>query len=121
MKATLKIAAVAALLALTNAAMAEDAKPMGAMDTNGSTSPADKAFDASMQKMMKAMMMKPTGNPDKDFVMMMMPHHQGAIDMAKVELQYGKDPMLRKLATGIVAAQEQEIAEMKAWLAKNGK
>jgi uncharacterized protein (DUF305 family) len=50
-----------------------------------------------------------------------MPHHQGAIDMAKVELQYGKDTELRQLATDIVEAQEKEITEMKAWLAKNGK
>ncbi len=83
-------------------------------------SPADKAFMKSMQTMMKNMNVKPTGNTDKDFVVMMMPHHQGAIDMAKVELQYGKDPELRQLATDIVAAQEKEIAEMKAWLAKNG-
>jgi uncharacterized protein (DUF305 family) len=71
-----------------------------------------------MDKGMKAPM---TGDADKDFVMMMIPHHQGAIDMAKVELQYGKDPMLRKLAQDIIAAQEKEIADMKAWRAKNGK
>ncbi len=53
---------------------------------------ADKAFEASMKTMMKGMNVKPTRDPDKDFVLMMMPHHQGAIDMAKVELQYGTDP-----------------------------
>jgi len=84
-------------------------------------SPADKAFMQSMHTMMKDMNVKPTGNPDKDFVLMMMPHHQGAIDMAKVELQYGKDPEMRQLATDIVGAQEKEIVEMKAWLAKHGK
>ncbi len=79
--------------------------------------PADKANADAMQKMMKAMAVKPTGNPDRDFVLMMLPHHQGAIDMAKVELQYGKDPELHKLATEIVTAQEAEITTMKAWLA----
>jgi hypothetical protein len=48
-----------------------------------------------MQTMMKGMNVKPNGNPDKDFVLMMTPHHQGAIDMAKVELQYETDPELR--------------------------
>ena len=74
-----------------------------------------------MKNMMKGMNVKPTGNPDKDFVLMMTPHHQGAIDMAKVELQYGTDPELRQMATDIIAAQEKEIAQMKDWLAKNGK
>jgi uncharacterized protein (DUF305 family) len=104
-----------ALLALPVSAAADEMKM-----TRGET-PADQAFAASMQTMMKNMRVNPTGNPDKDFVLMMMPHHQGAIDMAKVEVQYGKDPDLRQLATDIVAAQQKEIAEMKAWLAKNGK
>lgn len=84
-------------------------------------SPADKAFMASMQTMMKEMHAKPTGNPDKDFVNMMLPHHQGAVDMAKVELKYGKDQMLRELASSIVAAQEKEIAVMTSWKAQHGK
>ena len=91
------------------------------MTMKPATGPADKAFAASMKTMMNAMNIKPTGKPDKDFVLMMIPHHQGAIDMAKVELQFGTDPELRQLATGIVAAQEKEIAQMKAWLEKNGK
>ena len=91
------------------------------MPMKATAGPADKAFAASMRNMMKGMNVKPTGKPDKDFVLMMMPHHQGAIDMAKVELQYGTDPQLRQLATDIVAAQEKEIADMKAWLEKNGK
>jgi uncharacterized protein (DUF305 family) len=103
-----------ALLALPVSAAADEMKM-----TRGET-PADQAFAAS-QTMMKNMRVNPTGNPDKDFVLMMMPHHQGAIDMANVELQYGKDPELRQLAADIVAAQQKGIAEMKAWLAKNGK
>ena len=99
---------------------AEETKGMK-MPMKTAASPADTAFAASMQNMMKGMNVKPTGNPDKDFVLMMMPHHQGAIDMAKVELQYGTDTELRSLATDIVSAQEKEIAQMKAWLAKHNK
>ena len=118
MNTCLKITVTLAALALPALAMAEDMKMT--MGASGAT-PADKAFKDGMQKMMKDMDVKPTGKTDRDFVLMMMPHHQGAIDMAKVELQYGKDPMLRKMAGDIVKAQEQEIGEMKAWLAKNPK
>jgi uncharacterized protein (DUF305 family) len=108
------------VLAPLQGVRAEEMKGMN-MSAKAGATPADKAFAASMQDMMKAMNVTPTGNPDKDFVLMMMPHHQGAIDMAKVELQYGTDPELRQLATDIVAAQEKEIAQMKDWLAEHGK
>ncbi|UDL96270.1 DUF305 domain-containing protein [Lichenihabitans sp. PAMC28606] len=119
MKNYLTIAAAIALMGIPALARADDMSK--SMDMGAQTSPADKAFMASMQTMMKNMDVKPTGKTDKDFVMMMMPHHQGAIDMAKVEVKYGKDPMLLKMAADIIKAQETEIGEMKAWLAKNGK
>jgi uncharacterized protein (DUF305 family) len=82
--------------------------------------PADRAIMQSMQKMQQDMMAKPlTGNPDQDFVAMMIPHHQGAIDMARAELQYGKDPMLRHMARGIITAQQKEIREMQQWQSKH--
>ena len=70
----------------------------------------------AMESMDKGMAAAPvTGDIDRDFVAMMIPHHQGAIDMAKVELASGKDPEIRRLARDIVAAQEREIGQMKAW------
>lgn len=56
------------------------------------------------------------GNPDHDFAAMMIPHHQGAIDMAKVELLHGKDPVLRRLAQEIIVTQQQEIVVMRRQL-----
>jgi uncharacterized protein (DUF305 family) len=69
---------------------------------------------AAMAKMQHDMMSAPmNGNADHDFASMMIPHHQGAIDMARLELKYGKDPGLRKLAKTIIEAQKREISEMK--------
>jgi uncharacterized protein (DUF305 family) len=84
----------------------------------GSASPEQKAFEEANRKMHKGMAISYTGDADTDFVKGMIPHHQGAVDMAKIVLQYGKDPEIKKLAEGIVKAQNEEIAFMNAWLAK---
>ena len=94
--------------------------PVPAMDStlNPTDSSATMADRAAMMKMHEAMNHY-SGDPDRDFVQNMLPHHQGAVDMAKVELQYGKDPALIKMANNIVASQAKEIAMMKDWLAKH--
>ena len=73
----------------------------------------DMAFDQAMSSMHAAMAHVPmTGKPDTDFAAMMIPHHQGAIDMAKIELQYGSDPRLKRLAQEIIVTQQSEIELM---------
>jgi uncharacterized protein (DUF305 family) len=80
------------------------------------------SFDAlmaqAMERMHKDMAIAPRGDPDRDFAAMMIPHHQGAVDMAKVELQFGKNPVLRRLAQGIIVEQLQEIEVMQRELQK---
>ncbi len=72
-----------------------------------------KENEAAMIKMMSDMEIKPTGDIDRDFVAMMSPHHQGAIDMAISELRYGKNEQLQRIAQEIIVDQMQEIAAMK--------
>ena len=72
-----------------------------------------KENEAAMTKMMNDMAARPTGDVDRDFVAMMNPHHQGAIDMAVIELRYGKNEQLRRIAQEIIVDQMQEIAAMK--------
>jgi uncharacterized protein (DUF305 family) len=72
-----------------------------------------KENDDAMTRMMNGMAIKPSGDIDRDFVAMMSPHHQGAIDMAISELRYGKNEQLRRIAQEIIVDQMQEIAAMK--------
>ncbi|ASY67860.1 CopM family metallochaperone [Sinorhizobium fredii] len=88
--------------------------------TAAESAPSSRAFAEANAKMHKDMDIVFTGNADVDFVRGMIAHHQGAIDMAKVELEYGKDEAIRKLAENIIKAQEAEITMMKEWLAGHG-
>jgi len=84
-------------------------------------SAATKAYKDANAKMHKDMDIAYSGDADADFVRGMIPHHQGAIDMAKVVLAHGKDPEIRKLAEGVIRDQEKEVTMMREWLKKNGK
>ena len=77
------------------------------------------AMHGSMERMDRQMATAPmNGNADHDFASMMIPHHQGAIDMAKAELIYGMDPLMRRLAQEILVDQQSEIDATRLWLAK---
>ncbi|MDP9808357.1 uncharacterized protein (DUF305 family) [Rhizobium tibeticum] len=118
---SLKVLAIAATLALSTAAAFAEDMQMDMSKPTGDHSAASHAFAEANAKMHKDMTLEYTGDTDVDFVRGMIPHHQGAIDMAKIELQYGKDPEIRKLAEAVIKAQEAEIADMLAWLKAHGK
>ena len=91
----------------------------GAQRANQTTQSAFQAEnDAAMRQMMAGMSALPSGDVDRDFAMMMIPHHQGGIDMAMAELRHGRDDGLRGLARNIIAAQQREIAVMRAALGR---
>ena len=107
------------------AALTATAQPV--MQHSGSAAPAappssDRPFQREMAQAMRrmdsGMMVRPSGNVDRDFAAMMIPHHQGAIDMARAELQFGRNPVLRRLAQGIIVEQQQEIELMRRQLEK---
>jgi uncharacterized protein (DUF305 family) len=86
---------------------------------NATDSPSTQGYEAATMKMMMEMP-KFTGDPDIDFMQQMRPHHQAAIDMAKVVLVHGRDAATKKLAEEIIVAQEKEIAVIDGWLKNKG-
>lgn len=82
---------------------------------------AKQEFMIAHKKMSKEMMIDYTGDVDADFVRGMIPHHQGAVDMCRIEIKYGKDEEIIRLCRNIISAQEEEISFMKEWLIRKGK
>lgn len=123
----LNVLSVCAGMTLSGASLtayAQQSASMPAMNMSSSTaggpSPSTQAFKERGDQMMKNMSAPPyTGDTDKDFVAHMIPHHQGAVSMAQVELKYGKDPDMKRLARSIIKAQNEEITYMKKWQGKH--
>ena len=121
----LSLIGVAAVFATAAAAQSAPAVGHGAHASHGAA-PAAKvataasastaAYEAAAARMHAGMAIPYTGNSDVDFARGMIPHHRGAIDMARVQLQHGKDPAMRKLAQEVIDAQEKEISFLQEWL-----
>jgi uncharacterized protein (DUF305 family) len=103
---------IAPVLATAGGALPAAAQP----GHQGHGAPAPRAAD---DRMHRDMAIRFTGNADRDFAAGMIPHHQGAIDMANVVLRHGTDPEMRALAQNIIRAQEAEIAQLRAFLARS--
>jgi uncharacterized protein (DUF305 family) len=105
---------LAAALVVAGAALAQSPHA-------GHATEADRALMTVMERMGEAMKAPMSGDPDRDFAAMMIPHHRGAIEMAEIQLRYGKDPELAAMAREIIAAQRAEIATLERWLAEKGR
>lgn len=115
---SLTLLIASSFVALAPPALAETvAHDMSKM--TGGESAATTAYIAANTAMMGDMAVEYTGDADVDFLRGMIPHHQGAVAMAKIVLEHGSDPEVRKLAEAVIAAQEGEIIWMQDWLAKH--
>jgi len=110
--------ATAVSVTATSFALAQD--PTSTREVRSKENPFLTENASAMKKMMADMMIKPSGDVDRDFVAMMVPHHQGAVDMAKAELEYGHNEQLRQLAREIVANQQREITVMRSAISDEG-
>lgn len=118
--------ALLASLAITMPALAQDmghanhAKMDDTSMSQPAKSPSTEAYEVAMEKMHEDMMaVQYTGNADIDFMRGMLPHHQGAVDMANIVLKYGKDRQVRDLAEQVIKSQSAEITMMQSWLAEH--
>lgn len=103
-----------------DSAEAQDGPKINSATATADAAPSTEAFLAATRKMHAAMDVPYTGDADVDFVRAMIPHHEGAIEMARIARDYGDDPEVRKLAAGIITSQQAEIDWMVQWLETHG-